>query len=160
MKAPLVNKLARIALPITILFAVSSLHAEVYRWVDEKGKIHFSDSPKENANADTVEINQANSFAGKETLKTINQANDKSSTTNLPQRHSAPTRFSYSAPGQSQNHQNELERRIQDCKKNRQVDCSTTRIRSEMSGEQYWTSPAGRAEQQGIARERAQQRRN
>lgn len=30
---------------ITILFLVPNLHAEVYKWTDENGKIHFSDKP-------------------------------------------------------------------------------------------------------------------
>nr|WP_220753334.1 DUF4124 domain-containing protein [uncultured Shewanella sp.] len=36
--------------------AISNSHATVYRWVDENGKVHYSDEPK--GNAEEVELNQ------------------------------------------------------------------------------------------------------
>jgi len=49
-----------LSLPCRLVFlitclAATSLSAEVYKWVDEKGKTHYSDKPV-NENAETVEI--------------------------------------------------------------------------------------------------------
>lgn len=41
--------------------AVNAAHAEIYRWVDENGKIHFTDKPPETAKTQKVRV-QVNSF--------------------------------------------------------------------------------------------------
>ncbi|ARD20599.1 DUF4124 domain-containing protein [Shewanella japonica] len=49
----------RLVLIISLILTsivLSSSHATVYRWVDENGKVHYSDEPRENA--ETVELNQ------------------------------------------------------------------------------------------------------
>ena len=37
-------------------------HAQVYKWVDEQGRVHFTDRPTENQNARPVEIGPINSY--------------------------------------------------------------------------------------------------
>jgi len=46
---------------ITLLLIVSGslAHAEIYKWVDENGKVHFSDTPHEEAEVETVEVEPA-----------------------------------------------------------------------------------------------------
>lgn len=46
-----------IVLTVAGLLFISSLQAEVYRWVDEQGKVHFSDRPK-NGGAQKLEISE------------------------------------------------------------------------------------------------------
>ncbi len=45
---------------LVILFATLSLslpaHAQVYRWVDEEGNVHFTDQPPPGKNAEHVEV--------------------------------------------------------------------------------------------------------
>lgn len=45
------------------LLVVSAIHAEVYRWVDERGKVHFSDRPNQGG-AQKLEINEPSDAAG------------------------------------------------------------------------------------------------
>jgi len=35
-------------LAVALLFGASSLHAEIYKWTDENGKVHYSDKKPEN----------------------------------------------------------------------------------------------------------------
>lgn len=44
-------------LTVAGLLAVSNIQAEVYRWVDEQGKVHFSDRPK-SGGAQRLEISE------------------------------------------------------------------------------------------------------
>ncbi|WP_228768318.1 DUF4124 domain-containing protein [Shewanella sp. TC10] len=43
--------------------AISNSHATVYRWVDENGKVHYSDEPKENAEAVDLSANTQNNIS-------------------------------------------------------------------------------------------------
>lgn len=55
---------------ISLVIAMGALHAaEVYRWVDEAGKIHYSDSPRPGAEA--VEIREPNVYDAPENLPRI-----------------------------------------------------------------------------------------
>jgi len=45
------------ALLLTIFCA--SAHAEIYKWIDENGKVHFSDAPHEEAKTETIEVESA-----------------------------------------------------------------------------------------------------
>jgi len=42
---------------------VTAVHAEIYRWVDENGKVHFSDEKPEKIQTEQIDI-QINSFEG------------------------------------------------------------------------------------------------
>ncbi len=46
----------RAGLALLLLLATSLAHATVYKWVDENGKVHFSDKPVKNA--EVVELNE------------------------------------------------------------------------------------------------------
>ncbi len=46
---------------IVLLTMVFSASAEIYRWVDSAGRVHFTDNPPETANTQTVKL-QINSF--------------------------------------------------------------------------------------------------
>ena len=56
---------------LLIAFCLAAEGAEVYRWVDENGKVHFSDKPKQGA--ETVEVDgpqkQSDSVSDQERLK-------------------------------------------------------------------------------------------
>jgi glutaredoxin len=52
------------ALGIALLVAPYSAQAEVYRWTDDRGVLHFSDRSPADGNADQVQLRQANSFRG------------------------------------------------------------------------------------------------
>lgn len=43
------------------LFVSSAVSAEVYRWVDENGTVHFSDSPNRKGDSEQVQIREVNS---------------------------------------------------------------------------------------------------
>jgi len=50
----------RTLLPLLIIaMAVSTANAAVYRWVDENGKVHYSDRPKSGKNAQVVDLNSS-----------------------------------------------------------------------------------------------------
>ena len=49
---------AQVIALLLIVFG-SSAYAEIYRWVDENGKVHFSDTPHEEANVETLKIEPA-----------------------------------------------------------------------------------------------------
>jgi hypothetical protein len=51
----------RISILLFALFAGPGAYAEVFRWVDEDGVVHFSDRPHEGA--ETVELQQAQTFS-------------------------------------------------------------------------------------------------
>lgn len=42
---------------VATLFACGAQAAEIYRWVDESGRVHFSDEAPEGRSVDTVELN-------------------------------------------------------------------------------------------------------
>jgi len=52
------NLTAQVIALLLIVFG-SSAYAEIYRWVDENGKVHFSDTPHEEAKVEIVEIEPA-----------------------------------------------------------------------------------------------------
>lgn len=41
---------------VLFLYAPLATHADVYRWVDEEGGVHFSDRPKSHPSAEKIEI--------------------------------------------------------------------------------------------------------
>lgn len=47
---------------ILLLLGSASLAAGVYKWVDEQGKVHFTDTPPAGQNVEQVEIREVNSF--------------------------------------------------------------------------------------------------
>ena len=51
----------RFVLAMIALSACAGASAEVYRWVDENGTVHFSDSPNGNGGSEQVEIREINS---------------------------------------------------------------------------------------------------
>jgi len=44
---------------LLLIFSGSSAHAEIYKWMDENGKLHFSDTPHEEAEVETVTVEPA-----------------------------------------------------------------------------------------------------
>ncbi|HHJ35083.1 MAG TPA: DUF4124 domain-containing protein [Gammaproteobacteria bacterium] len=42
---------------VLFLFMVTSVHAEIYKWTDKEGKIHFGDSPADVESATRLKIN-------------------------------------------------------------------------------------------------------
>ena len=51
----LLEKDVRLLLPLLVLGLALSAHAEIYRWVDDQGKVHFGDAPKTD-DAQKVEV--------------------------------------------------------------------------------------------------------
>ena len=67
---------------ITLLLSFSFLsssatYAEIYKWVDENGKVHFGDAPPSSKEAQSVNLKPVNSFSGNQPKKpassTVNQ---------------------------------------------------------------------------------------
>lgn len=54
MKTPLLSSFT-----LLLLFLCSPASAEIYTWIDENGKTHFSDSPHEEKPVETVELEPA-----------------------------------------------------------------------------------------------------
>lgn len=52
------NLLVHLTALLLIVFYATA-HAEIYKWVDENGKVHFSDAPHEEANVETIEVEPA-----------------------------------------------------------------------------------------------------
>ncbi len=50
------RKVAAVLLIAGMLFAATASAQQVYRWVDENGRVHFSDKPPTDAKAETVDI--------------------------------------------------------------------------------------------------------
>ena len=45
---------------LSIFIPVQTLHAEIYKWIDKNGNVHFGDKPDEDAdNVESVEIRQS-----------------------------------------------------------------------------------------------------
>jgi len=44
---------------LLLIFWGPLAHSEIYKWVDENGKVHFSDTPHEEAEVETVEVEPA-----------------------------------------------------------------------------------------------------
>ncbi|MGX9462151.1 DUF4124 domain-containing protein [Shewanella sp. A14] len=57
----------RLILLISLLIISTNIAATVYRWVDENGKVHYSDEPKQNAQAINLNENTQNNI----TIKTL-----------------------------------------------------------------------------------------
>ncbi|WP_163831169.1 glutaredoxin family protein [Spartinivicinus ruber] len=68
---------AALLLTITTLL-VSTANAEIYRWVDKNGKVHFSDKKPQHKPASTIDINQTNTYQNIE-LKPLGPSSVKSS---------------------------------------------------------------------------------
>ncbi|MCB1836842.1 MAG: DUF4124 domain-containing protein [Alcanivoracaceae bacterium] len=52
--------------------ASTPVHAQLYRWVDEHGKVHFSDKPVDEENAETVDIKGPPRIGQDDTVQQIN----------------------------------------------------------------------------------------
>ncbi|EGG99279.1 hypothetical protein imdm_1301 [gamma proteobacterium IMCC2047] len=63
------NRLYGLILTASISFASTSCYAEIYRWIDEQGNVHFGDKP----HADK----QATDITGNVQLKNIDQSADR-----------------------------------------------------------------------------------
>ncbi len=50
----------RSILPMMFLLVVTTAPAEVYRWVDDEGTVHFSDTPREPGNTQRVDVDGIN----------------------------------------------------------------------------------------------------
>lgn len=51
------GRLRWLVLAVVSLFAGGAQAAEIYRWVDDAGRVHYSDEAPEGQSADTVELN-------------------------------------------------------------------------------------------------------
>lgn len=49
-------KLLRIAICISCIAAIGAAHAEIYRWTDQNGKVHFADRPSAAHTSETVKL--------------------------------------------------------------------------------------------------------
>lgn len=50
----------RSILPLVLLLVATMAAAEVYRWVDDEGTVHFSDTPREVGNTQRVDVDGIN----------------------------------------------------------------------------------------------------
>lgn len=133
-----------------LILCVGQASAEVYRWVDAQGKVHFGDRSSDEA--ESVEVGEPNKFSGDDAHEKNMRAK-----TNL-EKQSAATQ-SRTASQQVGGHlppQNigpsptDITQRIEECKRNRQTNCSDQRIRSELADEAYRKSGHGRQQQEAI----------
>ena len=57
------KKLLRTGLGVlVILIGISPLMAEIYKWTDEHGRVHFTDTPPEGSNSKPVDIGPINTY--------------------------------------------------------------------------------------------------
>jgi hypothetical protein len=50
------NKHQRLLVFLTCFLAIATVHADVYKWVDDQGKVHYSDAPPRGAASQKIEI--------------------------------------------------------------------------------------------------------
>ena len=51
-----------IAITLSTLWSVNTYGAEVFKWVDSQGNVHFGDKPPEQEKLEVVKLGQSNSF--------------------------------------------------------------------------------------------------
>ncbi len=66
------HKYRRVVLSILIFCLATSAQAEIYKWVDEQGKVHFSDRPQ-GKNTEKVEVKSSVSDAQKQDAERLSQ---------------------------------------------------------------------------------------
>ena len=136
---------------IALLVAASPLYAQMYKWTDADGRVHFSDQPHDNSSS--VQLNKGNSFSGEEasernsraartTHQTVNSTRKRPATPSIP---------SWKPPvSSSSTSKAEVQKRIENCKSNRHVDCSESTITKQINEDRYRQTPAGQAQQEAI----------
>jgi len=59
----------KLLLPLAVLFFAGSAFADVYKWVDKDGKVHYGDEKSADTNtAEKVDETPANTFSSKEAM--------------------------------------------------------------------------------------------
>lgn len=63
----------RVLFLLAVLMTVASAHAELYRWTDEAGRVHFSDQPPADQPAESMEAKGPPQLGQGESVKRIHQ---------------------------------------------------------------------------------------
>ncbi|MEX2963335.1 DUF4124 domain-containing protein [Microbulbifer sp. TYP-18] len=99
----------RVGLMAVLIWAGTAAADQLYRWVDSEGRVHFSDRPPKNADADNI--------AGQ--LRSINSIDATDTRGTSPSRRQAQLQQEYATRQQTQRQQ-ERHRRANACRKARE----------------------------------------
>lgn len=58
---------------VALLALCAPVHAEMYKWVDENGKVHFTDKPVNSPNAEEIEVQQQKLLGQDDSVRGINE---------------------------------------------------------------------------------------
>jgi len=133
-----------------LILCVGQASAEVYRWVDAQGKVHFGD--RSSGEAESVEVGEPNKFSGDDAHRKNMRAKTNLETPSSPtQSRTTSKEVGVHAPPQnSAPSPTAIKQRIDECKRNRQANCSDQRIRSELADEAYRKSGHGKQQPDAI----------
>lgn len=122
----------------------SIVNAEIYKWIDENGKVHFSDQPTSNNKSQQT-------VKSKNTLSTITI--DKEKTEEIAKVYASSKRKVKPKPLRSVKPKNknvtrgmtdeEISQRIKQCESERWSDCSRKEMIRKKGVEDYYNSPEG-----------------
>ena len=126
------------------ILSLSVAQAEIYKWIDENGKVHFSDQPtSNNKSQQTIQSKDTLSTITIDTEKTEEiarvYASSKRKIKPKPRRMVKP-KNKIVASGMTEENINQ---RIKQCESERWSDCSRKEIIRKKSVEDYYNSPEG-----------------
>ncbi len=60
----MIRRISILGFVVCMLLTTSGVSGQIYKWVDEDGKTHFSSSPPTNVDAETVQPKTTNTYSG------------------------------------------------------------------------------------------------
>ncbi|WP_196139634.1 DUF4124 domain-containing protein [Aliikangiella sp. G2MR2-5] len=152
-----------------MLFCQMAISGEIYKWTDEKGRVHYSDKPankSKKVESKKVELKNISSVKGdpdkvKQATTVLSKSLQKNQQSNNKSSFSRKISANTQSPGLSDK---EIKSRITACRKANNVDCSRSDIIKQKRDEDWINSPGGkehlkRVSEQARQRKEAQQRR-
>ena len=143
-----------------LILPLSVAHAEIYKWIDENGKVHFSDKP-------TANNKSQQTITSKDTLSTVTIDTEKAE--EIAKVYSSSKRKIKPKPRRFVKPKNkivsrgvtekDINQRIKQCESERWSDCSKKEIIRKKGVEDYYNSPEGRRQSE-INRDRRMREQN
>lgn len=135
-------------MPRPLLFALllaiaAPSSAEMYRWTDENGQVHFSD--RQSQDSTEVSVKEGNNFRGREAQERVLRAGKADSNWSKP--HYQPKR---ATPTHDPHEEVVAERKLEEqrrrdymetCKKQRRVNCGEEAFQKEESARKFMEDP-------------------